>query len=137
MAPMPYRAYPCAECPFRRDNAHNANAKFPAEAWEHLADSAPRSGDNDHPDMTDPLFGCHMGTPGHADDDLACAGWLALVGEHHVRIRLAIATGDLPAEALQAGDTWPPMHSTWDQVVTYQTSSETAEGPSCGRREHR
>lgn len=124
MAPMPHRSYPCSECPFRADNADNPKAQFPAEAWDRLADCAP--GPEGHPGLTDPLFGCHQGAPG-TDEDLACAGWLALVGDEHVQVRLAVSTGDLPAEALQAGDDWPAMHSTWDEVVTHQTSPDTAD----------
>jgi len=71
----------------------------------------------------DPLFGCHKGEPG-TNNDLACAGWLAQFGHEHIGVRLAVAQGRLPADALEPGENWPPLHQTWTDVVRCQTQEE-------------
>lgn len=118
--PMSYREFPCGPCPIRADNRDNPDAKFPAERWDELGGTVrdPRTGT--HPMRGDAMFGCHKGEPG-TGDDLACAGWLVRFGADHVAVRLAVATGRLPEDALVAGRHWPPLHATWDDVVRHQT----------------
>lgn len=120
---MPRRRFPCNECPIRADNHDNPASKFPAERWEALTASVrdPRTGRQPMPG--DLMFGCHKGEPG-TDNDLACAGWLAQFGHEHVGVRLAVAQGRLPAEALEPGLNWPPLHETWPDVVRAQTAPE-------------
>jgi hypothetical protein len=62
------------------------------------------------------MFGCHKGAPG-TDDDLACAGWLAVAGAEHIRVRLAVALGDLPASALSPGDGWPELYDSYGELA--------------------
>ena len=119
-APLPHRAYPCDQCPFRADNCDNPASHFPAEDWERLkSTSAPD--DKSHPGLGDPLFSCHKGEPG-TNRDLACAGWLATFGPDHTTIRIAVARGGLPARALTPGPTWPPLHGSWAEVVRHHTA---------------
>nr|WP_254126720.1 DUF6283 family protein [Amycolatopsis sp. CA-230715] len=118
---MPHRSFPCGPCPIRADNCDNPAAKFPAERWKALANTVRDSVTGEHPGLGDPMFGCHKGEPG-TNEDLACAGWLARFGADHVEIRFAVATGRLPESALKAGDNWPPLHETWDDVVRAQTA---------------
>lgn len=122
--PLPRRLYPCDECPIRADNADNPKSKFPAERWDALSVTV-RHG-NHQPGIGDILFGCHKGEPG-TNADLACAGWLAQFGHDHLRIRLALAQGRLPPEALEPGANWPPLHETWDDVLASQTSDDDDE----------
>lgn len=116
---MRRRVFPCGPCPIRADNADNPDAKFPAERWDMLSDSVEHG--EHHPQPGDMMFGCHKGEPG-TDRDLACAGWLARFGLGHVGVRLAIAMGALPADAVRPGPNWPPLHATWDEVRRCQTS---------------
>lgn len=74
--------------------------------------------------MHDPMFACHKGTPGEANTDLACAGWLALYGADHVRVRLALALGTLGGTSLAPGENWPVLHGTWSEVVEHHTSND-------------
>jgi hypothetical protein len=60
------------------------------------------------------LFACHKSPEGREE---ACAGWLATVGIEHLGVRVAVATGQLPAEALAPGENWPDLHETYDEMV--------------------
>lgn len=120
MSEFPHRRFPCDECPIRADNADSPKSKFPAERWRALSASVRDPETGEHPGLGDPLFGCHKGEPG-TNADLACAGWLVRFGVDHVRIRLALATGDLPPSALRSGEKWPPLHETWTDVVRHHT----------------
>ena len=46
-----------------------------------------------------------------------CAGWLAVVGWHHLGIRMKLIAGRLPEQALVAEPDWPALHTpawiTW------------------------
>lgn len=119
---FPRRRYPCNECPIRADNADNPQAKFPAERWACLSQTV-RAPDGGSPQLGSIMFGCHKGEPG-TNADLACAGWLARFGGNHVNVRLAIAFGRLPVEALTPGEGWPELHETWDDVVAAQTGED-------------
>lgn len=124
---LPHRAFPCGPCPIRADNRDNPQAKFPATRWEELTETVRDPVTGQHPTLGDPMFGCHKGEPG-TNNDLTCAGWLARFGADHVTVRMAVATGQLPESALQAGTNWPPLHATWDDVVSAQTGLATASG---------
>jgi hypothetical protein len=121
---FPRRMFPCDECPIRADNADNPKSKFPAHRWAELSASVRRDGCD--PGLHTPMFGCHKGAPG-TNADLACAGWLARFGADHLQVRLAVITGHLPATALQPGENWPPLHETWDDVVSAQTLTREAQ----------
>ncbi|GAA2679619.1 hypothetical protein GCM10010428_45130 [Actinosynnema pretiosum subsp. pretiosum] len=125
---MPHREFPCGPCPIRADNSNNPKAKFSAERWADLTSTVRDLKTGRQPMPGDPLFGCHKGEPG-TDNDLACAGWLAQFGADHIGIRLALVQGRLPDSALEAGDNWPPLHRTWDDVVRHQTAPRTEAPP--------
>jgi hypothetical protein len=72
-------ARPCAECPWRRENA----GSFPAEAFRISAPTAY--------DMADRVFGCHMSG---AQAPRSCAGAMLSTGaEHNLQVRLRIVSG--------------------------------------------
>lgn len=125
---FPYRPFPCNECPIRADNVDNPSSHFPAERWEVLSSSVESPG-GFGPSFDSPMFGCHKGMPGRPDEDLACAGWLAIFGGGHPRVRLAVALEQLPLSALRRGANWPPLHPDWTAVVRNQTLVE-GEGES-------
>ena len=106
---LPHRRYPCAECPFRRDTEPG---QFPACRYEALEQTAGRPGAE--APLGAPLFACHKSTEGR---DEACAGWLAVVGYDHIGVRIAVAFGELPADALEPGDDWPELFSTYDEMA--------------------
>lgn len=121
--PFPHRTFPCGPCPIRADNADNPNSQFPAQRWDELSKSVRDPETGREPGLGTPMFGCHKGAPG-TDADLACAGWLAVFGDDHLTVRFALATGRLPASALEPGENWPPLHQTWAEVVANHTSPE-------------
>lgn len=115
---FPRRVYPCNECPVRSDNCDNPRSKFPQAKWDDLRRSIDDGRGGSAP-MGSPLFGCHKGEPG-TDADLACAGWLASFGGRNVGIRLEVAFGRIPAEALRPGPNWPPLYENWEEMVENQ-----------------
>lgn len=123
-AGFPHRTYPCDECPFRADNTDNPDSQFPSERWQALGSTVRDADTGEHPAMGDAMFACHKGAPGAADTDLACAGWLALYGHDHVRVRLALALGQLEGTALAPGENWPVLHGTWSEVVEHHTNDD-------------
>lgn len=121
---FPRRTFPCGPCPIRADNADNPDSWFPAERWSALTASVIDPATGFGPSIDAPLFGCHKGEPG-TNADLACAGWLAQFGPEHPAVRLAVLQGRLPHEAFQPGENWPPLHSTWEEVVHHHTLPPT------------
>jgi hypothetical protein len=114
---FPHRSYPCNECPWKRDAEPG---RFPPERYEALAVT---SGDGVPIDA--PMFGCHQGEPG-TDADLACAGWLAACGREHPAVRLAVALGRLPIEALEPGGDWPGLYGSYAELA--EANGATVDG---------
>lgn len=109
---MPRQKRPCAECPWRRDVAPG---QFRRERYEALADTSGSEGDDRSPFA--PMFGCHKGADGR---ELACAGWLAVVGRYHIGVRIALLSGQVPASALEPGEGWPPLFSSYAEMARTQ-----------------
>jgi hypothetical protein len=105
--PMPRRRFPCGECPWKIDAEPG---RFPSSRYDDLRATSDQSG------LDAPLFGCHKGDPG-TNADLACAGWLAVDGDQHLGVRLAILSGRLPASALVPGEAWPALYSSYDEMA--------------------
>lgn len=119
MSEISRRRAPCDACPVRRDNADNPRSKFPAERWDALrATIAAPQGPEDLGAMT--MFGCHKGSPGSPDKDLACAGWLAAFGHRSIPVRLAVAFGQLDPTALEPDSRWPALYEDWDEMAAAQ-----------------
>jgi hypothetical protein len=116
---FPHRAFPCNECPVRADNADNPRSKFRPSKWDELHGTIDDGTGGTAP-IGAPMFGCHKGEPG-TNDDLACAGWLAVFGMRHVNVRMALAFGRLAPASLTPGENWPTLYDTWDAMVAGQT----------------
>jgi hypothetical protein len=106
---MKYQSAPCANCPWRKDSPAG---EFTPQRYEALRATAGRPGAE--AGLSAPIFACHKSTEGR---DRACAGWLAVVGIEHLGIRLAVATGRLPAEVLQSADDWPELFASYDELA--------------------
>ena len=96
---------PCDECPWRKDSEQG---RFTPERWAVL--SASSSDGNFGADFDAPLFACHKTPDGK---ERACAGWLAMEGINHPRVRLDLVTGALPSCAIEPGEDWPELHETF------------------------
>jgi hypothetical protein len=121
-AGFPRRRFPCAQCPIRADTADNPDSQVPPHRWRDLTATVIDPATGYGPDFDASLFGCHMREPG-TGADLACAGWLARFGQEHPRVRLALAMGRLPVDALTPGENWPPLHETWPEVVANHSAT--------------
>lgn len=103
------RPRPCAECPWVKSTPPG---QFSAERFEALRGTTGEPG-NEAP-LFSGLFACHKSAEGK---ELPCAGWLAATGYFHIAIRLMVARGEIPLEALEPGDDWPELHETYDEMV--------------------
>lgn len=110
VAEFPRRRYPCAECPFRRDTKPG---QFSSRRYDALRKTSTSPG------IDTPMFGCHKGAPG-TDEDLACAGWLAVAGNAHPMVRLAVLTGQLDPADLQPARGWPELFASYDEMAEAQ-----------------
>lgn len=113
---LKHAARPCPDCPWRRDAPLQ---HFPAERYELLRDTVRQPDENGHADapLDAPLFGCHA-TPRGGEH--ACAGWLAVEGLGHLRVRMALSLGDLEPEAIRPGEGWPELYESYDEMVAAQ-----------------
>lgn len=120
---MPRRGFPCRECPWQRSAEPG---KFPAERYVELVKTCRPDGRGWPPLPGSAMFGCHLGDPG-TGEDLACAGWLAVEGNNHMGVRLAIAQGRLPMEALQPGPNWPELYDSYEEMAVANGADVTSE----------
>jgi hypothetical protein len=112
---MNHRPKPCAQCPWVKSTPPG---QFPAERYEEL--KATTGSPGCEVPIGAPVFGCHKTAPGK---EMPCAGWLAGVGWHHMGIRIAVATGGLPLEAVD-----PPSDSDYPEVFTDYEEMATHQG---------
>lgn len=66
------------------------------------------------PEFGAPIFACHESKIG---EEMACASWLAQVGDRHPTVRLAVSFGDVEVAQLTPGDDWPALHDTWPDAL--------------------
>lgn len=116
---MRYALRPCSgehRCPWRLDSEPG---DFPPERYEALRTTSRRPDPNGKGDtdaqLGDPLFACHAPADGK---EIACAGWLAVEGWGHVRVRIAVLTGEIPECALRPGEDWPELVGSYAQLAT-------------------
>jgi hypothetical protein len=116
---------PCASCPWRKDSTAADIPNFSMELAERLASCSPDSS-NVGPDHDAKLFACHQSKP---DAELACAGWLAVAGHRHPRVRFAVFKKKLDESALEPGPDWPELHPSYPEVLEKlrDTPPKTAE----------
>jgi hypothetical protein len=103
------RPRPCAECPWVKATPPG---QFPAERFEALRATTGEAG-NEAP-FGAGMFACHKSAEGK---EMPCAGWLAAVGYESITVRVNIALGAIPVEALSPGANWPELHETYDEMV--------------------
>jgi len=120
MEPLPHRRFPCAECPWRLDTPPG---QFPARRYEQLANTSGAPGAE--ASLGAPLFACHKTAEGR---EQACAGWLAVAGRDHLGVRLAVATGRLPAEALDPAAGWPALFVSYTEMAATQAATSDPKG---------
>lgn len=103
------RTKPCPECPWVRSVA---SGQFSAERFEAMEETTGSPGEEAALDA--PIFACHKSQEGQR---MPCAGWLASVGFYSLAVRLAVAMGRLPADALSPGEDWPDLISSYEELT--------------------
>lgn len=106
-----YRPYPCTQCPWRCDAdlrlfSDSDMAKLSRADGSTGAEAA----------LDAPAMACHLDQPGTTHALRLCAGWLAVAGRHHLAIRMAIIAGRLPEQAVVAGEAWPELRTSLDDL---------------------
>lgn len=99
---------PCTECPWVKATPRG---QFPPERYAALRGTTGTPSEQVFFDA--PRFACHKAPEGEEFD---CAGWLAAVGLWHLGVRVLVAQGHLPAEALRPGAGWPELHRSYDEL---------------------
>jgi hypothetical protein len=65
----------------------------------------------------DPVVDCSLEQFDGAQPLLWCAGWLAVIGQHHLAVHLAIAVKALSHGILSPPDTWPPLYLNLEALL--------------------
>lgn len=107
-----YRRTPCDTCPWRKDAPLGV---FPDSVFE---SSRHTSVHQDWDGVIPNRFGCHSTAPGTgAKASLTCAGFLAVAGHENIGVRLSVLNGSIAPEALQPGEGWPELYSSYDEMA--------------------
>lgn len=107
--PMACRRRPCAECPWVKATPAG---QFPRERYEVLRATTGSPGNEAA--LGAPMFACHKSADGR---ELPCAGWLAAVGYESLTVRVNLATGAIPPEAMEPGEDWPELHESYEEMM--------------------
>lgn len=110
---FPRISKPCPSCPWRKNKTASDIPNFSLNKAENLAGCCPDS-NGMGPSFGSSMFACHQS---HEGEEFACAGWLATVGHAHPNVRLAVAFGKLPVDALTPGKDWPELHESFSEVI--------------------
>lgn len=110
---LPRQKRPCVNCPFRTDVEPG---EFPHERYAVLRESCRHEQTVQAP-IGAPMFACHKSPEG---GEFCCAGWLAVEGHNHIGVRLAVACGELPPEALSPRADWPELFDTYEAMAERQ-----------------
>ncbi|WP_328617267.1 DUF6283 family protein [Amycolatopsis sp. NBC_00355] len=138
MTPEPHRTHPCSQCPWRQDADLTTFSDADMTKLANANGSAGREAPTDAPAMS-----CHLDQPDTAHPMRLCAGWLAVIGRHHLGIRMALMIDKLPPAAVDTNDDWPPLYSSLDDLRAERTRQQliaqlptpalSPRGPAQGR----
>lgn len=116
---MNCRKEPCAECPWVKTTEPG---QFPRQRYEQLRNTTGQPGKE--VGIEAPLFACHKSQEGK---ELPCAGWLVAVGYFSLKVRLLLSRGELPVEAMTAGDDWPELHGSFEEMMEAKAGEEECD----------
>jgi hypothetical protein len=105
---MNCRKRPCEECPWRKDTPAG---QFPPERYVALRNTTGSPGQE--AGIQAPMFACHKSSD---DETMPCAGWLASVGHYHLGVRIHLAQGAIPPEAMEPDDDWPELVESYEEL---------------------
>jgi Family of unknown function (DUF6283) len=119
-----HRTHPCTRCPWRTDADLTA---FSEQDMDMLRRANGTPGAEAPIDA--PAVACHLDQPDTSHAYRWCAGWLAVVGQDHLAIRLAVALQALPGHAVTPRPGWPRLYASLDALLeARQTQLERARG---------
>lgn len=104
---------PCRGCPWKIEARAQDIPNFDLARAESLAGTCPDE-KGFGPGFFASWFACHQSVEGN---DIPCAGWLAMTGSRHPRVRMAVGDGRLDAKALTPKKGWPALHSRYTEVL--------------------
>jgi hypothetical protein len=105
---------PCPSCPWRRDQDATAIPGFKLDLAEDLAGTCASTQGGVSVELGKPMFACHQSRP---DEEIVCAGWLAVEGADHVGARMNVALEEWSPDALRPGEDWPELHGSFAEVI--------------------
>ncbi|WP_019074627.1 DUF6283 family protein [Streptomyces hokutonensis] len=123
------RGHPCAQCLWRTDSDLTATSDHDM-AMLARADGRPR----ELASFEAPVVDCPFGELDAAQPLPWCAGWLAVIGQHHLAVQLVIAMNSLPRNILKPQATWPPLHSSLAALL--EAREEQLQRRRVGREGH-
>lgn len=97
----------CKTCPWRLDARASEIPNFNLDLAEGLVSTI--SGQ-----YGAPIMACHQSKP---EQEIPCAGWLAVHGWHSIAVRLKLIDGSVTADALTPGEDWPEIHTDYPEVL--------------------
>ncbi|SDK50757.1 hypothetical protein SAMN05216298_0323 [Glycomyces sambucus] len=107
------RRRPCEECPWRLDAEPGKFSPAEFAAMRETVEQPVGGFTGDWP----PVFACHMTAPTPGRESIACAGVLAVCGLDNLTVRLGLALGRVPADALTPGEDWPALHASFEAMA--------------------
>ena len=123
------RDHPCTQCLWRTDTDLTA-------ASDHDMDMLARA--NGRPrelaSFEAPVVDCPLDRSDGAQLLPLCAGWLAVIGQHHLPVQLAIALNALPRASLEACDTWPRLYESLEAL--FEAREEQLQRRQASRERH-
>lgn len=119
-----HRKRPCTKCPWLTSTDLT---EFSDEDMDMLRQANGRPGAE--APVGAPIVACHRDQPGTAHAMRWCAGFLAVVGEQHLGVRLALAFGALPPQAVRPPARWPQLYRDLDALIAAR--AEQLSPPAC------
>jgi hypothetical protein len=107
---------PCIECPWRRDAEPGKFSPVEFARMRATVEQPPGGFTGDLGDLP-PVFACHMAAPTAKRESVACAGALAVCGLDNLTIRLGLALGRVPPEAVAPGAGWPALFASFEEMT--------------------
>jgi hypothetical protein len=125
-----HRKRPCTKCPWLTSTDLT---EFSDEDMDMLRRANGRPGAEAPVDA--PIVACHRDQPGTAHAMRWCAGFLAVVGEQHLGIRLALAFEALPPQAVNPPASWPELYPDLDALVAARADQLGLPSPAAACEE--
>ncbi|MFF9076228.1 DUF6283 family protein [Streptomyces sp. NPDC014872] len=120
-----HRKLPCTRCPWLTSTDLT---EFSDEDMDMLrrANGCPGA----EAPVNAPIVACHRDQPSTAHPLRWCAGFLAVVGEQHLGIRLALAFEALPPQAVNPPASWPELYPDLDALIAARAEQLGLPAPS-------